>query len=159
MSPSTPDAPRRAFGAIDDSALDDNDGMSTNERRGLGFGRVSFSQGQRKPSFISRWRRTPDEEEGMGRPPSTITPERPLIPSALEQKGEAYTTPLPTLSMIVLSIVRFLLSPIYSLLIIDDIGDVGRVFIGECFHSIHALHGQRYVIMYLPLEFELIFDL
>ncbi|KZP15768.1 major facilitator superfamily MFS-1 [Athelia psychrophila] len=32
------------------------------------------------------------------------TPERPLIPSALEQKGEAYTTPLPKLSMIVLSI-------------------------------------------------------
>ncbi|KAF7971094.1 hypothetical protein HWV62_22086 [Athelia sp. TMB] len=105
MSAQTPDPPRRVFGApgADNSPIEDRAGTPTSERRGLGFGRVSFSQ--RKPSFISRWRRVQDEENGTGAEASVgEVLERPLIPSALEQKGEPHTTPLPKLSMIVLSI-------------------------------------------------------
>lgn len=106
-----PSTPRRVFGN-DDSALDVN--SETPASTGGGdhprvLGRVSFSQGQHRPSFISRWRRTQDVEEGLG---PAGTPERPAIPSALEPKGESYSTPLPVLSMIVLSIVR---SPLNTL--------------------------------------------
>ena len=63
--------------------------------------RVSFSGLTRKPSILSRWSRAgEDEESGLMQPP-----ERPAIPSALQAPGEAYATPLPVLSMIVLSIV------------------------------------------------------
>ena len=115
MSAQTPDPPRRVFGApaADSSPIDDGAGTPTSERRGLGFGRVSFSQ--RKPSFISRWRRVPDEENGTGAGAlAGEILERPLIPSALEQKGEPHTTPLPKLSMIVLSIVRAFSLKLYT---------------------------------------------
>ena len=69
--------------------------------------RVSYSQIQHRPSFISRWRRTQNAEEGLG------APEMPPIPSALEPKGESYRTPLPVLSMIVLSIVCSSLNTIW----------------------------------------------
>lgn len=98
--------PRRVFG-VDESALDVNDtpGSAAGREQHRVQGRVSFNQSQRKPSFISRWRRNQDEEDGLG---PTSPAERPPIPSALEPKGESYSTPLPTLSMIVLSIVRYL---------------------------------------------------
>jgi hypothetical protein len=96
--------PRRSFG-IDESALDDNSdtpaSLSGGEQRRI-LGRVSFNQSQHKPSFTSRWRSGQDEEGGI----AAEVPGRPPIPSALEPKGESYSTPLPVLSMIVLSIVR-----------------------------------------------------
>ncbi|KAI0370487.1 major facilitator MFS-1 [Pilatotrama ljubarskyi] len=95
--------PRRVFGPSD-SALDVNeetadahDGEPQRTRRPSG--RVSFSRLMHKPSILSRWSRTGDEESGV-----TQTPERPAIPSALQTPGEVYATPLPVLSMIVLSI-------------------------------------------------------
>ncbi|KAI0754437.1 major facilitator superfamily MFS-1 [Daedaleopsis nitida] len=95
--------PRRVFGP-GDSALDIDaevpevqGGERSNTRRPSG--RVSFSGLVRKPSILSRWSRTGDEESG-----TAPTPERPAIPSALQSSGEVYATPLPALSMIVLSI-------------------------------------------------------
>lgn len=72
-------------------------------------GRVSFSTVlQHRPSFVSRWRNnTGDEESG---PLPSPKPERPPIPSALQPPPEMYSTPLPMLSIVVLSIVS-LLSP------------------------------------------------
>lgn len=98
----SPSTPKRSFG-VDGSALDtdgDTPGSLGDQPRRV-LGRVSFDHSQPKPSFIARWRKLQDEEDGRG---STVV-EPPLIPSALEQKGEAYSTPLPALSMIVLSIV------------------------------------------------------
>jgi hypothetical protein len=87
---------------VDESALevDDTPDSTSTARRILG--RVSFGAGSHhRPSFAARWRDTTDEEGAVATPMS----ERPPIPSALQSAGEAYTTPLPVLSMIVLSIV------------------------------------------------------
>lgn len=65
--------------------------------------RVSFSA-LRKPSLSILRRSTVDEETGEG----SVVQDKPAIPSALQQ-SEAYTTPLPTLSMVVLSIVSVIL--------------------------------------------------
>ncbi|KAF7795685.1 hypothetical protein EIP86_006850 [Pleurotus ostreatoroseus] len=107
----TPVPPRRVFGApAGDSALDADDASpvrrpttpQTTPRRPSAPGRVSFStQSQHRPSF-SRWRSNNalDEEGGVRSP----KPERPAIPSALQPPPEVYSTPLPMVSMIVLSI-------------------------------------------------------
>ncbi|KAI0316321.1 hypothetical protein OF83DRAFT_1173001 [Amylostereum chailletii] len=90
--------PRRVFGQ-DDSALTDADEDSPHPPR-RAPGRISFSRLHRP------WRGVAvgDIEDGEG-PPSPAPSDRPPIPSALQSAGEAsYTTPLPTLSMIVLSI-------------------------------------------------------
>ncbi|EKM57989.1 uncharacterized protein PHACADRAFT_251932 [Phanerochaete carnosa HHB-10118-sp] len=64
---------------------------------------MSFSSAFRhRPSFVTRWRRTAEDEE-MGAV-STPKSERPPIPSALQPPPEMCATPLPALSMIVLSI-------------------------------------------------------
>ncbi|RPD75611.1 major facilitator superfamily MFS-1 [Lentinus tigrinus ALCF2SS1-7] len=97
-------APRRVFGP-GDSALDaDSDAPEIQDEAFRGgrrpSARVSFSGLVRKPSILSRWsRHGGDEESGI-----TATPDRPAIPSALQPPGEVYATPLPVLSMIVLSI-------------------------------------------------------
>ncbi|KAK7041431.1 hypothetical protein VNI00_009297 [Paramarasmius palmivorus] len=70
--------PHRSFGA-DDSALDDTNETPT--------------------SFAARWKNG-DGAEAVSTPKS----ERPPIPSVVQSSGEAYVTPLPLLSMIVLSI-------------------------------------------------------
>jgi hypothetical protein len=98
--------PRRSFGlAVNDSALDDDDSQSLGERTPTRrvLGPVSFGQNQHRPSIVSRWRSTLDAESRR-----TLSPvgERPPIPSALQPSKEIYSTPLPMLSMIVLSIVR-----------------------------------------------------
>lgn len=84
---------RRSF---NDSALDVAESPDPERRASPRRpGRVSFSQNQARPS--GRWRALHDEEElfeAMDPPP---------IPSALKPEGDA--TPLPALSMIVLSIV------------------------------------------------------
>lgn len=106
MSSSHPSQPpRRVFGP-GDSALDaDEDQLGEDALRGQPRpgGRVSFSGLVRKPSLISRWRgRGNDEEIGDA---VVSHPDQPAIPSALQSSGDVYTTSLPTLSMIVLSIV------------------------------------------------------
>ncbi|KAA1472420.1 major facilitator superfamily MFS-1 [Dentipellis sp. KUC8613] len=90
-------APRRVFG-VDDSAVTDDDAPAAQPRPG----RLSFARFTNRPSWMSNWRSTNDEENAQ---PGTPQPERPPIPSALQQASEAYSTPLPKLSMIVLSIV------------------------------------------------------
>lgn len=107
MSPSNPDRmsiPRRTFG-VDESALDDSESMPQEPgavRRVLGH--VSFGTSQHRPSFLARWRKSTGGESDTGA--STSNSERPPIPTMMHSSGEAYTTPLPVLSMIVLSIVR-----------------------------------------------------
>ena len=100
--------PRRTFGP-DVSSGGDADTQtpfqasnSPQERRTSA--RVSFSA-LRKPSFSLLRRSTVDEETADG----SVVPDKPAIPSALQQ-SEAYTTPLPTLSMVVLSIVSVILA-------------------------------------------------
>lgn len=94
--------PRRVFGP-GDTALDvDNDTQAAygnGSQPLLQRASEQVSGIVRKPSIFSRWKG--DEESGTSQ-----TPERPAIPSALQAPGEAYSTPLPVLSMIVLSIVR-----------------------------------------------------
>ncbi|KAH9926841.1 hypothetical protein B0H21DRAFT_763768 [Amylocystis lapponica] len=92
--------PRRTFGA-EDSALDDQESPSHLAGAAQGRGRVSFSGFNRRPSLLGRWRNSTDEETGAIPSP---TRQRPAIPSALQQADEVYATPLPALSMIVLSI-------------------------------------------------------
>ena len=100
--------PQRVFGSGSDSALDVDPNPRTPQRedsRNLS-GRMSFSSLVRNPSVFSRWSRAGgDEESGPAQ-----APDKPPIPSALQQ-SEAYSTPLPKLSMIVLSIVRLTLRP------------------------------------------------
>ncbi|KAI0654384.1 major facilitator MFS-1 [Cubamyces menziesii] len=95
--------PRRIFGP-GDSALDideDSTEVQPGDHQGARrpSGRVSFSRLVHKPSILSRWSRTGDEESGIAH-----APDRPAIPSALQPPNEVYATPLPILSMIVLSI-------------------------------------------------------
>jgi|SRR3984957_10623757 len=98
--------PRRSFGlAVNESALDDDEAPSIVERplaRRV-LGRLSSDQSQHRPSFTARWRNNQDAESGRT---LSHVGERPPIPSALQPSGETYSTPLPALSMIVLSIVR-----------------------------------------------------
>ncbi|KAI0918614.1 hypothetical protein AcW1_009544 [Taiwanofungus camphoratus] len=94
--------PRRIFG-IDDSpskVVEEFHGVTGSSQQVSGGRRVSFSNVHRRPSVIGRWRTSTDDEEAAAISPSP----RPAIPSALQAPGEVYTTPLPVLSMIVLSI-------------------------------------------------------
>ncbi|KAF8889625.1 hypothetical protein BD779DRAFT_322787 [Infundibulicybe gibba] len=103
MSGAVPDRislPRRTFG-IDESALDDTETPHPEPsviRKVLG--RVSFGSSQHRSSFVARWRSGAD---GSG-VADVSTPERPAIPTMMQASGEADTTPLPILSMVVLSI-------------------------------------------------------
>ncbi|KAK7689710.1 hypothetical protein QCA50_006349 [Cerrena zonata] len=93
--------PRRVFGNANESALDDE--LSSNppnpSRRPSGLG--SFARAHR-PSFVARWRNREGEEDESAVVESPSM--KPPIPSALQPPPEVYATPLPTLSMIVLSI-------------------------------------------------------
>lgn len=93
--------PRRVFGP-DESALtaDEQSPNGPKQTRRMS-GRVSFSTIKPRMSLFGRRRSTMDEENGGE---AFTNPERPAIPNAL-QPSEAYATPLPVLSMIVLSIV------------------------------------------------------
>src|ERR1700728_4110279 len=98
--------PRRSFGlAANESAVEDDELPAIGDRplvrRVLGR---SFGQGQHRPSFTARWRGNHDAESGRA---LSQTGERPPIPSALQPAGESYSTPVPLLSMIVLSIVSW----------------------------------------------------
>ncbi|KAI0251216.1 hypothetical protein BJV78DRAFT_1361764 [Lactifluus subvellereus] len=58
----------------------------------------------RHPSILSRRRSHTDGEASPLRTPAPPPEERPLIPSALQQPGDSYATPLPKIAMTVLSI-------------------------------------------------------
>lgn len=93
--------PRRTFG-VNESALDDSEGLPDQGAMRTILGRFSFGA-QHRPSFVARWRRTAEGDDASLN--STPGGERPPIPTMMQPSGEAYTTPLPVLSMIVLSIV------------------------------------------------------
>lgn len=87
--------PRRFFGMRNDIEEDDDpSGLERSTRR------ASAGLNHRRQSFISRWRTSTDVESAIKSP----TLERPPIPNAL-RSSESDSTPLPALSMIVLSIV------------------------------------------------------
>ncbi|KAF8644931.1 hypothetical protein AX16_008213 [Volvariella volvacea WC 439] len=91
--------PRRTFG-VDESALDDTEGPSDSNVVRRVLSRLSFGTSQHRPSFVSRWRNATSEAQEEIAEPS----ERPPIPTMMQPSGEVYSTPLPVLSMIVLSI-------------------------------------------------------
>ncbi|KAJ6588974.1 hypothetical protein B0H19DRAFT_1248549 [Mycena capillaripes] len=93
--------PRRSFGPSE-SALDDSPEIpEQNQVRSL-IGRISFGNlSQHRPSFASRWRNGVEDGDAN---PSSPRAERPPIPTMMQSSGETYATPLPILSMIVLSI-------------------------------------------------------
>src|SRR5262245_13817228 len=94
--------PKRTFGGEESSLEVDDTPESTGSPARRFLGRISFGGASRhRPSFVARWRNS-TEEEGAGLTPMS---QRPPIPSALQSAGETYTTPLPVLSMSVLSIV------------------------------------------------------
>jgi hypothetical protein len=87
--------PVRTFGRLDSSVTESgNDGPISTARRFLGRMSLGNLKGGR-PSFGS-FRR-----DGLPTP----KPDRPAIPTMMQPSGEAYSTPLPKLSMVVLSIV------------------------------------------------------
>lgn len=149
----TPTPQRRLNTIIDESALDADDASpvrvpGTTEstpqgRRPTFSGRVSFSGSiPYRSSILNKLKGTAgDEESGSIRSPR---PERPAIPSALQQSPEVYSTPLPILSMIVLSIVRHTyLSLIFGFTIVTDYA--WRVLICKCVGTIFIIHGRKYV--------------
>ncbi|KAJ7359424.1 major facilitator superfamily domain-containing protein [Mycena albidolilacea] len=93
--------PRRSFGP-DESAIDDSPETPEQNRVRSFIGRLSFGNfSQRRPSFASRLR---NSGEDGGAEPGTPRAERPPIPTMMQSSGETYATPLPILSMVVLSI-------------------------------------------------------
>ncbi|KAG1776793.1 hypothetical protein EV702DRAFT_1106564 [Suillus placidus] len=86
--------PRRFFGMRNSTEEDDDpSGLERSTRRASG------GQNNRRQSFVSRWRTSTDVESAIKSPML----ERPPIPNAL-RGSESDSTPLPALSMIVLSI-------------------------------------------------------
>ena len=107
MSVQRPDRislPIRTFGVQEPAgdAQDDAEGEPTLLRRVLS--RISFRNKQHRPSTSSR----PEEYANDDGATAALSPtsERAPIPTMIQPSGEIYTTPLPVLSMIVLSIVR-----------------------------------------------------
>ncbi|EIW78548.1 hypothetical protein CONPUDRAFT_138776 [Coniophora puteana RWD-64-598 SS2] len=92
----SPNTPRRVFGATDLLGVDDAPDVSPDRRRVSGGGRSL-----RRPSFIGRWRSSISGSSDGGDGTKSI--DKPPIPTAI-QSSETYSTPLPTLSMTVLSI-------------------------------------------------------
>lgn len=87
----TPQNATRVFGSGDQPEIETVRSSSSPLRRIL----------SRHPSILFR------RADGEASPLRTSAPppeERPLIPSALQQPGDSYSTPLPKISMIVLSI-------------------------------------------------------
>ncbi|KAF7426094.1 hypothetical protein PC9H_008460 [Pleurotus ostreatus] len=88
--------PRRVFGTGDINTAEHTDEAESSRpgvRRFLG--RLSFGGSLRRPSFSFGRNDGEDGEEFSERPP---------VPTVMQSSGEAYATPLPVLSMIVLSI-------------------------------------------------------
>jgi hypothetical protein len=95
------------------------------------LGKISFSNLRLRPSFGNN---------GGQNPPSTPSTERAPIPTMMQSSGETYMTPLPKLSMIVLSIVSASLAFKFGRLpIISDYA--WRISICQCVDAFFAFHG------------------
>ena len=123
----------RSFGSQEPLLEDATPTPSTAHRI---LGRISFSSLRRgRPSFLN---------PRNGDSTSTPSTERPPIPTMMTGSGEAYMTPLPKLSMVVLSIV----SPISSLFVwailkvLIDLVYARRISLGQCINTISTEHGQ-----------------
>ncbi|VDC00276.1 unnamed protein product [Peniophora sp. CBMAI 1063] len=101
-SPSGPSpTPRRVFGR---GGEPDSSPESTRRQSNTGTlrpGRISFSLP--RPN-IGRWRGTDSDAEAGDNSVTSPSGDKPPIPSALQSAAEVNATPLPTLSMLVLSI-------------------------------------------------------
>lgn len=104
MSASTPErrtVPRRSFG-VQDSGLHQTPEREPNAIRRVSS-RISAWSDRRRSSLVPWWKKGVVEN---GEPePQTPSPARAPIPTMMKPSGEVYATPLPILSMIVLSIV------------------------------------------------------
>ena len=99
---------KRIFGSADESAVDDevSSVAPSTSRRPSGIAGIGSFARAHRPSFLERWRdRELDEtDESVVLDSPSV---KPPIPSALQPPPEVYTTPLPALSMTVLSIVSY----------------------------------------------------
>jgi hypothetical protein len=106
MSASAPERrniPRRSFGVQESGVHEIPEGERSSIRRVLSSP-ISFWSKRHRPYFVPWWKNGADDS---GEPePRTPTSGRAPIPTMMQSSGEVYTTPLPILSMIVLSIVR-----------------------------------------------------
>jgi hypothetical protein len=99
--------PVRAFGIQDPvapSQLLDSSSSSEHSTIRRILGRVSLG-GLRKSSNSPLAGLREREADGISTATPTPSMSRPPVPTVMQSSGEAYTTPLPILSMIVLSIV------------------------------------------------------
>lgn len=116
-----------------DTPLDADNDVAYDE--GSVFRRVLGRMNSRASLFS---RRSTMDDDTISNAPS----ERPAIPTMI-QPAESQSTPLPILSMIVLSIVR------YANLYLDDAylssDDARRIPFCQCVHTVPLVHGERYV--------------
>ncbi|KAH8103084.1 major facilitator superfamily MFS-1 [Cristinia sonorae] len=92
---------KRTFGPQAPLTNEDEQAQDETQSSRRPSGRVSFSAIPRRASFFNRWRRGVEQDDVT---PQSPKPDKPPIPSALQPAAEVYATPLPTLSMVVLSI-------------------------------------------------------
>lgn len=134
--------PSRTFGAPEGSASNEgeyssNSGPSMRTRLA---GKISLSSiRSMRPSFS--FARGGNNLAS----PSIPGTERPPIPTMMQSSGEVYSTPLPKLSMTVLSIVRFLHHNPHNRIdsILED--NACRILICKCLNTFSAVHGERWV--------------
>lgn len=125
----------RSFGSQEPLTEEANPSPSTAHRI---LGRISFSSLRRgRPSFLG--------SRNDGGSVSTPSTERPPIPTMMNASAEAYMTPLPKLSMIVLSIVsaQFLLSGHGGGPERYNVDYARRILIRKRFNAISPFYGQR----------------
>jgi hypothetical protein len=136
MSGSTPERrilPRRSFGVQESSVQETSEGESNVIRRVSS--RISLWSNRHRPTFVPWWTKGVNEH---GEPESqTPTSGRAPIPTMMQSSGEAYTTPLPILSMIVLSIVRSTVFNIQS-------GMMDLWFCRQCSENSYLQMSQRH---------------
>ncbi|KAF8155795.1 hypothetical protein B0H34DRAFT_509817 [Crassisporium funariophilum] len=100
MASRRPSAPVRLFGTLESADLNDENEAPPQETSAADriLGKISLSSLRRgRQSFAA------SRNEGE-RPRTSPSLERPPIPTMMQSSGEGYSTPLPKLSMIVLSI-------------------------------------------------------
>lgn len=139
--------PRRSFGVAQpgDNEYDTPErGSRTGSIRSK-LGRLSFGGLKKRPSFVSRWAGNIDPN-GAEAASGTPVPERALIPAVMQPAGDAYTTPLPVLSMIVLGIVRVNSCNLKLFCLSLVLGHARRVSQCKRRDTFPPLHGQRYVV-------------
>ena len=150
MSVSTPERrilPRRSFG-VQESAVQESPEGEPNVIRRVSS-RISLWSNRHKPTFVPWWTKGAGENGEQELPPPTSG--RAPIPTMMQSSGEAYTTPLPILSMIVLSIVRIIdvqFGLTHNLCLTDN---AWRVLIRKRLHAILTIHGQRYTYFFFLL--------